>query len=111
MPSDPSVVIEDADLLGEFSTDDGKCKRWVEMQLVGSEAGYFIFGCGRSRVPGEIDRPWAKWFPEAFLVVRALLSPPAAGRQENTTEAARTMLAHAQREDEGIDKALRAWRG
>lgn len=110
MPADPSVVIEDAELLGSFTTDDGQCRRWVEMELVGSEAGYFVYGTGRSRVPGEIDRPWAKWYPEAFLVVRALLIPPQ-GRQENTVESARVMLLQAAELDEGIHEAISKWRG
>lgn len=108
MPADESVVIEDAELLGRITTDDGESRRWVEILLVGSDNGYLVYGVGKSRVPGEIDRPWAKWYPEAFLVVRALLSPPA-GRQENTTGPAREMLARC--EDIGISAALARWRG
>lgn len=108
MPADPSVVVLDAEMLGHFNTDDGRSKRWVEMTLVGTDNGYLVYGVGRSRAPGEIDRPWGKYYPEAFLVVRSLLTPPA-GRQENTTAHARVMLDGC--DDEGIREAILRWRG
>lgn len=110
LPCDPDVVIFNAEVLGECSTARPGARRWVQMTLVGTEEAYFLYGVGKSAVPGEDDRPWGKWLAEPFLVVRALLSSPDTSRN-STVSAAREMLGQAALLDEGIAGALAEWRG
>lgn len=109
-PDDADVIVENAEILGWFSTQWAGSPRWTEITVLGTDAGYAIHGVGRSVLPGETDRHFFKWHAEAFLVVKSLLTAPANGKS-STVLAARIMLVEAAELDEDIAAALSRWRG
>lgn len=109
-PSDASVVVEDAEILGHCSTAREDRPRWVEITVIGADCSYVVYGVGKSKIPGETDRPWSKWFPTADLMIRSLLSVPPSGRNATTADA-KAMLREASELDEDIADALARWRG
>lgn len=110
-PDDADVIVENAEILGWFSTKRAGSTRWTEITLLGTDAGYAIHGVGRSALPGETDRHWFKWHAEAFLVVKSLLTAPASGKTSSTVDHARAMLIDAATMDEGLAESLGRWRG
>jgi hypothetical protein len=106
-PYDPDVYVENAEHLGACRTNTHP--RWTEMELIGTDEAYVLLIVGRSTVPGETDRPVLKWLAEAWLLVRALLSPPANGKN-STVDVARAMLERASENDQDIADALARWR-
>lgn len=109
-PADESVIVENAEILGWFSTERDGSDRWTEITLLGTDAGYAIHGVGRSVLPGETDRHFFKWHAEAFLVVKSLLTAPAHGKS-STVNHARAMLVSASGLDQGIAECMLRWRG
>lgn len=61
------------ELLGESSSEKPGKNRWIAMQIFRTSGGkYIVAGCGKTLIPGEVERRWAHVCEEPEGAVEAL---------------------------------------
>jgi hypothetical protein len=93
--------------LAHASSRQGQAPRWTELTLFRTDSGrYVLAGVGKSAVPGEVDRPWAKVAEGPEGAVDFLYMHDEAGVRF-MTRAARAVAEEAARVDADFSSAWR----
>jgi hypothetical protein len=61
VPQGERTLVIEGELLAHASSRQGLAPRWTELTLYKTVSGrYVLAGVGKSALPGEVDRAWAK---------------------------------------------------
>ena len=82
------VMVFDGRRIARVSSHTKGKQRWIELALYVTEAGtYVLHGCGRTIIPGEVDRSWVQLAddPEGIIDRLYLLNDTGAKYIPNTS--------------------------